>query len=40
MEVIEVDRKPFMAATASLYEEFADSVGRDNLAKVKALAKK
>ncbi len=40
MEVIDVDRKPFMAATASLYEEFADSVGRDNIAKVKALAKK
>jgi tripartite ATP-independent transporter DctP family solute receptor len=40
MEVIDVDRKPFMAATAPLYTEFADMVGRDNLAKVKALAAK
>jgi len=40
MQVIEVDRKPFMDATAALYEEFASSVGRDNIAKVKALAKK
>jgi tripartite ATP-independent transporter DctP family solute receptor len=40
MQVIDVDRKPFMDATAGLYEEFADSVGRDNIAKVKALAKK
>lgn len=40
MQVIEVDRKPFMDATAGLYEEFASSVGRENLAKIKALAKK
>lgn len=40
MQVIDVDRKPFMTATAGLYDEFADSVGRDNLNKVRALAKK
>ena len=37
MKVIDVDRKPFQAATAKVIEMFADSVGRDNLAKIDAL---
>ncbi len=40
MQVIEVDRKPFQQATASVIAEFADAVGMDNLAKIDALRKK
>jgi tripartite ATP-independent transporter DctP family solute receptor len=40
MKVIEVDRKPFQQATASVIAEFADVVGRDNLARIDALRKK
>lgn len=40
MKVTEVDRKPFMEATKKVHDEFADSVGRDNLAKINALKKK
>lgn len=40
MKVIEVDRKPFQAATAKVIEMFADSVGRDNLKKINDLRKK
>ena len=40
MKVIDVDRKPFQAATAKVIEMFADSVGRDNLKKIDALRKK
>ncbi|MFA6505867.1 MAG: DctP family TRAP transporter solute-binding subunit [Treponemataceae bacterium] len=40
MEVIDVDRQPFVDATAGLYEQFAASVGKDNITKIKALAKK
>jgi hypothetical protein len=40
MKITEVDRKPFMAATASVITEFADTVGKDNLAKIDSLRKK
>ncbi len=40
MKVIDVDRKPFQAATAKVIEMFADSVGRDNLKKIDALRSK
>lgn len=40
MKVSEVDRKPFMEATAKVHAEFADSVGKDNLARIAALKKK
>ncbi|MCX7786849.1 MAG: DctP family TRAP transporter solute-binding subunit [Spirochaetes bacterium] len=40
MKVTEVDRKPFMEVTKKVHDEFADSVGRDNLAKINALKKK
>jgi tripartite ATP-independent transporter DctP family solute receptor len=40
IKVIEVDRKPFQVITAPVIEMFADSVGRDNLAKINALRKK
>jgi len=38
MEVIEVDRKPFMEATLPVWKEFAGTVGQDNIDKVQALA--
>jgi tripartite ATP-independent transporter DctP family solute receptor len=37
MEVIEVDRKPFMEATQPVWKEFAGTVGQDNIDKVLAL---
>ncbi len=40
MKVTDVDRKPFQTITAPVIEMFADSVGRDNLAKIDALRKK
>jgi tripartite ATP-independent transporter DctP family solute receptor len=40
MKVTEVDRKPFMEVTKKVHEEFAESVGKDNLAKIAALKKK
>jgi len=40
MKVTEVNRAPFQAATAKVHEEFADSVGRQNLAAINALRKK
>ncbi|MDP3178053.1 MAG: hypothetical protein Q8M76_09125, partial [Spirochaetaceae bacterium] len=40
MKVTEVDRAPFKAATAKVIEQFADSVGRSNLAAIEALRKK
>ncbi|HOV37524.1 MAG TPA: DctP family TRAP transporter solute-binding subunit [Spirochaetales bacterium] len=39
MKVTEVDRRPFMEATQKVHDEFADEVGRDNLARIKALKK-
>jgi len=39
IEVIEVDRAPFMAATKAIYAQFAPVVGQDNIDKVQALAK-
>ncbi len=39
IEVIEVDRAPFMAATKPVYAMFAPVVGQENIDKVKALAK-
>jgi tripartite ATP-independent transporter DctP family solute receptor len=38
IEVIEVDRAPFMAATQGVWKEFAPIVGQDNIDKVLALA--
>ncbi len=40
MEVITVDRKPFMEATKPVYAMFAKTVGQDNIDKVNALRKK
>ena len=40
MEVITVDRKPFQAATKSVYAMFAKTVGEDNIKKVEALSSK
>ena len=37
MEVITVDRKPFMDATESVYKQLAKTVGQQNIDKVKAL---
>ncbi len=37
MEVITVDRKPFMDATASVYKELAKTVGQANIDKIRAL---
>ncbi|KAF5048569.1 hypothetical protein DSECCO2_448710 [anaerobic digester metagenome] len=37
IEVIEVDRKPFMDATQPVWKEFAPTVGQDNIDKVLAL---
>ncbi|MDR2788180.1 MAG: DctP family TRAP transporter solute-binding subunit [Candidatus Accumulibacter sp.] len=37
MEVIEVDRKPFIEATQSVYKELAKTVGQENVDKIKAL---
>jgi tripartite ATP-independent transporter DctP family solute receptor len=37
MEVVTVDRKPFMDATASVYKDLAKVVGQQNIDKVKAL---
>ena len=37
IEVIEVDRKPFMEATQPVWKEFAPTVGQDNIDKVLAL---
>lgn len=37
MEVITVDRKPFMEATESVYKQLAKTVGQQNIDKVKAL---
>ena len=39
IEVIEVDRQPFMDATKSVHAKFADQVGQDNLDKIEALKK-
>ena len=39
MEVIEVDRKPFMTATDPIYKELAKTVGQQNIDKVRALEK-
>jgi len=39
IEVIEVDRKPFMEATQPVWKEFAPTVGQDNIDKVLALTK-
>ena len=38
MEVIDVDRSKFKAATAPVIEMFADTVGQDNIDKINALA--
>jgi tripartite ATP-independent transporter DctP family solute receptor len=37
IEVLEVDRKPFMEATQPVWKEFAPTVGQDNIDKVLAL---
>jgi len=39
IEVIEVDRAPFMEATQPVWKEFAGTVGQDNIDKVLALTK-
>ncbi|SFJ78852.1 tripartite ATP-independent transporter solute receptor, DctP family [Desulfomicrobium apsheronum] len=39
IEVIEVDRAPFMEATQPVWKEFAPTVGQDNIDKVLALGK-
>ena len=39
MEVISVDRKPFMAATETIYKDLAKTVGQANIDKVRALEK-
>ncbi|GAB6110729.1 TRAP transporter substrate-binding protein [Desulfomicrobium salsuginis] len=38
IEVIDVDRKPFMEATQPVWKEFAPTVGQDNIDKVLALS--
>ncbi|SNY91291.1 tripartite ATP-independent transporter solute receptor, DctP family [Cohaesibacter sp. ES.047] len=40
MDVIEVDRSKFKEATAPVYEMFAETVGQDNIDKIKALSTK
>ncbi len=37
MEVITVDRKPFVEATASVYKDLAKTVGQENIDKIRAL---
>jgi len=39
IQVIEVDRKPFMEATSSVYKELAKTVGQANIDKIRALEK-
>lgn len=39
IEVIEVDRKPFMEATQNVYKQLAKTVGQSNIDKIKALEK-
>ena len=39
IEVIDVDRKPFMEATQSVYKQLAKTVGQNNIDKIKALEK-
>lgn len=39
IEVIEVDRAPFMEATQPVWKEFAGTVGQDNIDKILALGK-
>lgn len=39
MEVVAVDRKPFMDATESVYKQLAKTVGQENVDKIKALEK-
>jgi len=39
IEVIEVDRKPFIDATATVYKDLAKTVGQANIDKVRALEK-
>ncbi|MCG8571223.1 MAG: DctP family TRAP transporter solute-binding subunit [Spirochaetes bacterium] len=39
MQVVEVNRKPFMDATQTVYAEFAELVGKDNIDKIMALKK-
>ena len=39
MEVVEVDRKPFMTATEAIYKDLAKTVGQQNIDKVRALEK-
>ena len=39
IEVVEVDRAPFMAATQPVWKEFAGTVGQDNIDKILALSK-
>lgn len=39
MDVIAVDRKPFMAATDAIYKDLAKTVGQANIDKVRALEK-
>ena len=39
MEVISVDRKPFMDATEPVYKQLSKTVGQDNLDKIRALEK-
>lgn len=37
IEVIEVDRKPFMEATQTIYKQLSKTVGQENIDKIKAL---
>ena len=39
IEVVEVDRAPFMEATQPVWKEFAGTVGQDNIDKILALSK-
>ena len=39
IEVITVDRKPFIDATDSVYKSLEKTVGKDNLDKIRALEK-
>lgn len=39
MEVVTVDRKPFMTATEAIYKDLAKTVGQQNIDKVRALEK-
>ena len=39
MEVISVDREPFMKATESVYKQLAKTVGQDNIDKIRAMEK-